>query len=141
MSVRVYNMHLGLTSDHHFEWLTLFILGIYRTKLLDLKDTIVLSLDESLNSIGTCHTTGVEGTKCKLCTWLSDRLSSYHTNYLTLVYQVVVGQVASIALCTNSLLCFTSEHRADLHLCNWRLLYLRSLGLINLFTSSNNQLT
>ena len=62
----------------------------------------LLNTRKTLCDIITGNTTGVESTHCKLCTRLTDRLSSDNTNCLTNLYCLTGCHVCTVAFCTNT---------------------------------------
>ena len=117
VGVRINEADLSQTTDNHLT-LALTSLALLSerngTKLIELQTTVVLGHDRSVGGSITCHTTGVERTKCKLSTRLTDSLSSNHTDSLTLLNHTLGSEVTTVALHTNTLLALASEHRTDL---------------------------
>ena len=82
----------------------------------------------------------MERTKRKLRTRLTDGLCGNHTHSLTQLYHTCGSKVAAIALGTNTVLAFASEHRADLNHLDGAILNSLCLGLGNLLTGSDDKL-
>ena len=141
VGIGVDDAHLCLSADDHLVALAVLALGVYGAELVDLKDTIVLSLDVALDRIGGGDTTGVEGTEGQLCTRLTDRLCRYDTDYLAHLYGAVVCQITTVALGTDTLLALTGEDGADLHFGDGGLLDLGCGSLVDLLIGTDDQLT
>ena len=109
------------------------------TQLVKLNFAIIFSNNRSIGSCITCHTTGVEGSKCQLCTWLTNSLCSNHTNCLAFLYHARRCQVSSVAFLTNAMFTFASQDRTNLYALNRRLVNESCLFFCDLFTSGNNK--
>ena len=101
---------LAQTADNHAASLLLIINEGNSTQLVKLQLAIVLGYNLRIGSGITSHTTGVECTKSKLRTRLTDRLSSNHTDSLAQLHHTGGSKVAAITLHTDTLLALTSEH-------------------------------
>ena len=108
----------GQTADHHLALsllLTLF-LGIGNcAQFVELDACIVLGNDGSIGGCVTCHTTGVERTKRKLCTRFTDGLGCDDTHGLTHLHHALCGKVASVTLHADATLRLTGEHGTNLN--------------------------
>ena len=71
-------------------------------KLLKLKTSLVLGNDSGVCGCVTCDTTGMESTKCQLCSWLTDSLCCDDTYCLTLLYHAGCGEVAAVTLAADT---------------------------------------
>ena len=108
--VDVDETNLSQTTYYHLGGCTSLIEDVDGAELLKLKLRIVLGFDGSVSSCVVSHTTGVEGTKCKLCTRLTDRLCCDNTYGFTLLHHAGSGKVAAVALHANAVTAFASEH-------------------------------
>ena len=141
VGIGVDDAHLCLSANDHLIALAVLADGVHGAELIDLEDTVVLSLDVALHRIGGGDTTGVEGTESQLCTRLTDRLCRYDTDHLAHLDGAIVCQVTTVTLGADTLLALTGEDGADLHLGNRRLLDLGGSLLVDLFIGSDNQLS
>ena len=83
--------------------------------LFKLNAGVVLGNDAGVGGCITSHTTGVECTQCKLCTRLTDGLSGNDTGSFAQLYHTRGGEVAAIALGTDTALALTGKYGADLY--------------------------
>ena len=111
--IEVDEPHLGQTAHHHLA-LAGCVGGILyernRAQLVELDACVVLCHDGGIGGGIGGHTTGVERTEGKLCTRLTDSLSSNHTHGLALLHHAAGGQVATVALHAHALAALASEH-------------------------------
>ena len=80
-------------------------------KLLDTRKTLC--------DISTGNTTTVESTHGKLCTWLTDRLSSDDTDRFTNLYRLSCSHVCTVTFCTNTYMALTGKNCTDFHCIIW----------------------
>ena len=119
LGVGIDKPNLGKTAYNHLAlnlrtiWLALYIR--YCAKLIELYERIVLCNNAGIGSCITSHTTGMERTKSKLSSWLTNSLCRYDTDSLAKLYHSRCGKVAAVTLHADSLLAFTSEDRTNLH--------------------------
>ena len=129
---------LRLTA-HYNRFLTIIGISLNRTQILKGYLTCLTSRVRILSSRITSHTTGVERTKRKLCTRLTNSLSSNHANSLALLYHPTSSQVTAVTLSTNTMFSLASQYRADFHSLNASIYNTLCFRLANLLTCSYNQ--
>ena len=83
----------------------------------------------------------MERTKCQLCTWLTDSLSSNHTDSLTLLYHTTGSKVTAVALHADTLLRLTGKYRTNLNALDIASLNRIGNRLCDLLTCLNKNLT
>ena len=71
---------------------------------------------KTLRNIGTCDTTGVEGSHRQLGTGLTDCLCGDDTDGFTDIDQLVERQVSTVAVCADTVSCMTLQQRTDIYL-------------------------
>ena len=114
VSVRIDKAHFCQTAYDHLTLARIKVCTLFLerngTQLIELKTRIILCNDRSVCGSITSHTTSVERTKGKLCSRLTNSLSSNHTNSLTSLNHTLSSKVTAVTLSTYSLLAFTGEN-------------------------------
>ena len=72
-----------------------------------------LNSGKTLGNIGTCHTTGMEGTHRQLSTGLTDGLSSDDTDGFADIHGSGVCQIGTVAVCADAVACAALEDGTD----------------------------
>ena len=122
VGIRIDKTNFRQTADNH---LTLHVAidtilnEGYRAKFVELKSAVVLSYDTSIGRCITCHTTGVERTKSKLCSRLTNGLCRNDTDSFAELNHTSCGKVTTVTLHTNAMLALASEHRTNLNHFYW----------------------
>ena len=116
LCIRIDKLNFGKTAHYHLAvnfCVTALVNKRYGAQTIKLKFSIVFRLDRGISRSIFGHTTRVEGTKCKLCTRLTDSLCSDNADSLAKMYHFRGSQVATIALATNALLALTGKNRTN----------------------------
>ena len=105
-------------------------------QLLDTRKTLC-----DISTVGTCHTTGMEGTHGQLRTWLTDRLGSHDSDSFS-DFNILAGRhVASVTFLTYTIDGFTSKRTTDIHSLNTGIHNLLCKCIGNKFITFQNDLS
>ena len=117
------------------------IIGRDRTEVINLYPSVTRQGIGILRCSVTCDTTRVEGTKCQLCTRLTDGLCSDDADSLTFLNHLTGSEVTAVALSADTMFGLAGEYRADFHFLNASSFDSLTFGLANLFASIDDDIT